>query len=418
MEMKLGVRELMAVSVLLRVGFFAFGIYQDTYMTVKYTDIDYLVFTDAARYVANDSSPYLRETYRYTPLLAWMLVPTTWGGVWYSFGKFVFMTADLITGWLILQLLPQSLGSLKRIIMASIWLLNPMVITISTRGSSESVLTVMIMLALYFIVRKNNVILSAMFLGLAIHFKIYPVIYLPSVLLYLSRRGEPLVNLPLLKLVNLVNLLYFVVTVTTVAVLTWWMYLWYQYDFLYNAYLYHLTRIDHRHNFSVYNVALYYKSAIKVVKDEPTAATGVIKLALHVVNNIERYAFLPQLSLSAILIPFAFAKTNLLSALFIQTFAFVTFNKVITSQYFIWFLIFLPNYLVGSKLIKRANLGLGLAVLFGWVTTQGLWLYNAYNLEFLGISTFDTGLFYSASLFYLCNCWMLSVFIDDTTYLV
>ena len=66
---------------------------------VKFTDVDYRVFTDAARHIYKDGSPYDRHTYRYTPLLAWMLIPNV--NVSPLFGKFLFCGFDIIAGHLI-----------------------------------------------------------------------------------------------------------------------------------------------------------------------------------------------------------------------------------------------------------------------------------------------------------------------------
>jgi phosphatidylinositol glycan class M len=67
--------RLLLISALLRALLTAWGYVQDHYMSVKYTDIDYSVFTDAARYVVRGQSPFLRSTYRYSPLLAYIMVP-------------------------------------------------------------------------------------------------------------------------------------------------------------------------------------------------------------------------------------------------------------------------------------------------------------------------------------------------------
>ena len=77
--------NLLLISAVLRALLTAWSYVQDNYMSVKYTDIDYSVFTDAARYVSQGQSPFLRSTYRYSPLLAYLMVPNVlWTEV---FGK-------------------------------------------------------------------------------------------------------------------------------------------------------------------------------------------------------------------------------------------------------------------------------------------------------------------------------------------
>lgn len=58
----------------------------------------------------------------------------------------------------------------------AVHLLNPMVFSISTRGSSESVLSFFVLLTLHALL-NNRRTAAAVFLGLSTHWKIYPVIY-------------------------------------------------------------------------------------------------------------------------------------------------------------------------------------------------------------------------------------------------
>ena len=191
-------RNVFLAAVLLRVALFSYGLFQDAFSPMKYTDIDYYVFTDAARFVSQGMSPYERDTYRYTPLLAWLLLPTT-GHAWlFSFGKALFAVGDLIAGALIAKVLRSSgMPDEQCLKFASIWLLNPMVAAISTRGSSEGLLGVMV-IALLWAVTQKKVILAGILLGLSVHFKIYPFIYAPSVVWWLDdeRMGRAEAALP------------------------------------------------------------------------------------------------------------------------------------------------------------------------------------------------------------------------------
>lgn len=324
-------RAVFSASIILRAIFLLYGLWQDANSPMKYTDIDYNVFTDAARFISRGQSPYARDTYRYTPLLAWMIYPTVWPGrFWFSFGKVLFAVGDVAAGWMMLRILKEygKMNDEQALKFASIWLLNPMVATISTRGSSEGLLGVFVTALLWAVLAKQ-IPVAGFLLGFAIHFKIYPFIYAASIVWWLDderigQKKEKSKNVShpsafdqLFSFLNTERMYLAIYSLLTFAVLNVAMYVMYGYPFLEHSYFYHLIRIDHRHNFSPYNTLLYLNSS-------PHATSSSFEL--------ERLAFLPQLLLSAVFVPIALAKKDLPSTMLAQTFAFVTFNKVCTSQ--------------------------------------------------------------------------------------
>ena len=84
------------------------------------------------------------------------------------------------------RVLAKSMGAAAARKFAAIWLLNPMVATISTRGSSEGLLGVLVM-ALLSAVLAKRVALAGMLLGFSVHFKIYPFIYAPAIVWWMDR---------------------------------------------------------------------------------------------------------------------------------------------------------------------------------------------------------------------------------------
>lgn len=164
----------LCAAFLLRIHLILFSEIQDRVLDVKYTDIDYVIFTDGARHTLTGGSPFDRDTYRYTPFLAWLLTPNVFAFA--QFGKVLFSAFDILSGWLLYQILPTSVN---RKLCALTWLYNPLTFIISTRGSSESVICTLVIVALYFLVKKQYLIAGLTY-GFVIHFKIYPVIYAPS----------------------------------------------------------------------------------------------------------------------------------------------------------------------------------------------------------------------------------------------
>ncbi|KAJ1798006.1 GPI mannosyltransferase 1 [Coemansia sp. RSA 2399] len=260
-------------GLLMRVCMLFYGLWQDSHMTVKYTDIDYNVFTDAARFVWAGSSPYQRSTYRYTPLLAWLLTPNIW--LHSTFGKWLFVACDCAVGVLIIRIAKaRGVSDQAAAAYSALWLLNPQVATISTRGSSESLVCAVVMASLYAFQRKRVVAGSVLF-GIAVHLKIYPIIYALPILVVLdgpllrpetnpqeSDRRWTEGRVGWSRIANLVNryrLCFFMVSATVFLLLNASMYAVYGDEFLDETYLYHIVRKDHRHNYSMWFLPIYLR---------------------------------------------------------------------------------------------------------------------------------------------------------------
>ncbi|XP_020350153.1 GPI alpha-1,4-mannosyltransferase I, catalytic subunit [Oncorhynchus kisutch] len=362
---------LFTVSFLVRLVMVSFGVYQDRTMVVKYTDVDYHVFTDASKFITQGQSPYHRSTYRYTPLLAWILTPNVF--LSHVFGKLLFITCDVLSGHLIYLILRQrGLSCEAACRVCSLWLLNPLPAGVSSRGNAESVLTALV-LATLLCLELRQLPMAAILYGLAVHMKIYPVTYALPIALSLQRKENVeergvgwwrrALGFPL-RLLNKELFLFAGVAGVVFCGLTVLFYNMYGWDFLQETYLYHLTRRDIRHNFSPYFYMLY------LTADSPWS------LALGLA------AFLPQ-ALLLFLVSLAF-HTDLALCCFLHTAIFVSFNKVCTSQYFLWYLCLFP--LVLPRLTLSPKQGVKLLAL--WFAGQGIWLAPAYYLEFEGYNTF------------------------------
>ncbi|KRY68235.1 GPI mannosyltransferase 1, partial [Trichinella pseudospiralis] len=378
--------KLLCFSTAVRFLLVTYSQLQDYFFDVKFTDVDYTVMMDAAQLMARGQSPYERQTYRYTPTFAWLLLPAV---RWPLYGKLLFNAFDLLAGLASIVLAlwsnwgPSPLG-----VLFSLALLNPFTMIISSRGNAESFVSFLVLFSLLLVEVGGPLarLCGSLLHGFCVHVKIYPIIYLPSACLKLYQeklyQKDDEARLPVRFARALVAAAGYAFGVLVgFAAPTALAYHKYGRQYADEALLYHLRRTDYKHNFSPFFLPLYLNA-----DDDNANITAWISYA----------AFVPQ-ALIVLFLALKFAR-QLPICWFISTLAFVAHNKVCTSQYFVWYLAFLPVVWSGFD----CDRGRPVQLLLWWTAGQALWLLPAYCLEFRGFNFF-LPVWIASVLFFLIN---------------
>lgn len=409
--------HLYALSIGLRLVLVLYSVLHDAMFRVKYTDIDYMIIVDGARFILEGQTPFARTTYRYTPILALLVLPSVL--LFDAFGKLVFASCDVAVMYLTDRLLRHRATSSSRLTLMKLFIaFNPIVLIVSTRGNSDTLITLFALVAIV-LFELDQYALAAGVLGFAAHFKIYPLIYVPSfafgVWTKLQNRrrrrakpgSRPPDERPLARaFVQWLRIVFAsgVAFVVMFALPTALCYLWCGKEYIAEAFLYHVTREDHRHNFSPYWLLMYLNMAGRAQGYGIEYAPGLL-------------AFLPQ----AVVLLFAswMLRRNVAQACCVVTVLFIAFNKVCTVQYFVWFIPLLcfvfyqPRHRKNVKPIldKRgvevpayqAPSYLAILLAFAaWAATIPIWVTVNFPLEFLGENAYGR-VWLASCLFFLAT---------------
>ncbi|KAH9580056.1 GPI mannosyltransferase 1 [Trypanosoma melophagium] len=392
---RLTIGRLIWWGALLRLILIIYAFFHDRWFRVKYTDIDYMIIVDGAREMWMGGSPFDRTTFRYTPLLAVLMLPSVL--LANPIGKLIFALCDLGAAYYCYEVLLTFATERSAKWMVSLFILfNPIVLNVSTRGNSDMLMTFMSLMVLAKFAQSKYYQAAAV-LGFAIHFKIYPIIYaLPLVLGVWEQTEAKGILQRILRVVPLVTLCG-IIAVISFLIPTFICYKCFGQQYLDEAFIYHVYREDHRHNFSPCWLLMYLNMARRSLGIEGVDyAPGLL-------------AFLPQI-IVLFLVSYKL-RFNIAHAFCIQTVLFVAFNKVCTVQYFVWFLPFLTFLFCeprgvnnnnnndnnnkkdeNSKKYKlnwqRPGIVKTVLVVTLWAATIPLWVSTAVPLEFHGKSDF------------------------------
>lgn len=431
------------VSLCIRLILIAVSNVADRYFQVKYTDIDYLVYTDAAHFVYQRQSPFQRVTYRYSPILAWILGPCEWIP-W--FGKLLFSIADVICLFPLYYLIvndrtrskgdktvdtardARSLKYSSKILWG--WTLSPLNVALCTRGSSDALSNLLTLLVLYFTQQNSRdypqndkpsvtpthtqrsylwmLIFGGALYGLSVHLRVYPVIYISAFLPHLLLRdqspsavtstddhadrhkfGSAYLSKSLtegihscMRFVLGAALGFLCPTLLSVCL--------YGREYVDHAILYHLTRVDFKHNFSLHFYANYLTLSASHSSSHDHECNVETETCESIGSDTDRsyLSFLPFLPQMVVLLAIAlkYAQKDLPLCLFLQTLAFVTFCKVVTAQYFSWYALFVPLLIAKHPSLIQEPIVIKAFAL--WMCSIIVWLGMAYLLEFQGANVF------------------------------
>lgn len=386
-----------ASAVALRLVLILWSAYQDANFVVKYTDIDYFVYTDAARHVVAGRSPYERATYRYPPVLAALLIPNVL--IHEAWGKVLFSVLDVVVGALIVKI-GRRRGLSERDLgyAAFAWLFNPFTCTISTRGSCEA-LTGALMLTVLEGLTAGATVQAAIAYGAVVHFRLYPIIHAVTFVAFLNAdyvRNRPLFSESRFRMatwLTIESVKFGFIAAATFFALTWVSYAAYGMEYIEEAMTYHLRRKDHRHNFASAFYGIYL--------DAHGGAHAPLSRVAEIVHVLASGPLPAMIVVTKLGITYA---RDIPFALFVQTLAFVAFNKVVTAQYFVWWFMLLP--LVVPAILRSGRRNQVAVTLFVWLIAQLHWLSWAYALEFEGAQVYER-LWLASMAFFAANIWLI-----------